>query len=431
MKKVLIITYYWPPSGGAGVQRWVKFVKYLPALGIEPYVLTVHPDYATYPQTDPTLEKDIPQTVKIFHTKSFELYSLYKKVSSNKEVPYGGFANTKKVNLKEKMIRFIRGNFIIPDPRKGWNKYAIAKAKELIQTYQIDTVITTSPPHSTQLIGLKLKKELAIEWIADLRDPWTDIYYFKQLYPTKLATQLHKKLEKKVLKGADKIITVSEELKKLLAQKTDGIFDKIEIISNGFDTDDFQKIENSPAPDFFYISYVGTISKEYNISGLIWAVSELPEKIKTSLKIRFIGRVPSEIVEQFNHAGLESIIEITGYVAHSKAIEYLFSSDLLLLVIPEVKNNEGILTGKLFEYLASRRPIIFIGPQNGDAAKIIRETGSGLIFDYKNHKKMSEGIVHFFNQKQSTGIQHNTDSSYLNYSRENLTKKLVAFLNSV
>ncbi len=431
MKKVLIITYYWPPSGGAGVQRWVKFVKYLSLQGVEPYVLTVEPEYATYPQTDYTLEKDIPKSVKVFYTKSLELYSLYKKVSSNKEVPYGGFANTKTVNLKEKIIRFIRGNFIIPDPRKGWNKYAIAKAKELIQTYQIDTVITTSPPHSTQLIGLKLKKELEIKWIADLRDPWTEIYYFKQLYPTKIAKQIHKGLEKKVLKKSDKIITVSEELKKLFAKKAEGIFDKIEVISNGFDTDDFQNIESNPDPEFLYISYVGTISKEYNISGLIRAVSELPAKIKTRLKIRFIGRVPSEITDQFSHAGLNELIEITGYVPHSKAIEYLFSSDLLLLIIPDVKNNEGILTGKLFEYLASRKPILFIGPENGDAAKIILETNSGLIFNYKNHKKMSEGIIHYYDQKQTSAVQKNSDLSYLNYSRENLTKKLIAVLNSV
>jgi glycosyltransferase involved in cell wall biosynthesis len=431
MKKVLIITYYWPPSGGAGVQRWVKFVKYLPALGIEPYVLTVHPDFATYPQTDPTLEKDIPNSVKVFYAKSFELYSLYKKISSNKEVPYGGFANTKKVDFKEKILRFIRGNFVIPDPRKGWNKYAFAKATELIQGNQIDTIITTSPPHSTQLIGLKLKKKLNIKWVADLRDPWTDIYYFKQMYPTFAASLVHKKLERKVLAGADKIITVSNKLKKLFSEKVNNISGKIQVIPNGFDTDDFHHGEKKTFPNEFIISYVGTLSLEYNLKGFIQAISDLPEEKRSKTKIRFIGKMPVELMEQFSRAGIINNLELTGYIAHNQAIEYMFSSDLLLLIIPDVKNNEGILTGKLFEYLASRRPIIFIGPQNGDAAKIIRKTGSGLIFDYKNHKKMSEGIIHYFNQKQSTGIQHNPDSSYLNYSRENLTKKLVAVLNSV
>src|SRR5690554_3849698 len=229
MKNVLIITYYWPPSGGAGVQRWIKFVKYLTQMGANPIVLTVDPAYATYPQLDHTLEADIPPQTRIFRTKSFELYALYKKVSSNKEVPYGGFANTKKVDVKEKIIRFLRGNLVIPDPRKGWNNYAIAKAKELIQQYNIDTVITTSPPHSTQLIGLKLKKELNIKWVADLRDPWTDIYYFKQMYPTFIAKAIHKSIERQVLTKADKVITVSPALKQLFDLKATGVAAKTEI----------------------------------------------------------------------------------------------------------------------------------------------------------------------------------------------------------
>ncbi|RIH64615.1 glycosyltransferase [Mariniphaga sediminis] len=432
MKKVLIITYYWPPSGGAGVQRWIKFVKYLPALGIEPLILTVHPNYATYPQIDLTLENDIPKSTKIFYAKSVDLYSFYKKVSSNKEVPYGGFANTKKNNLKEKIIRFIRGNFIIPDPRKGWNKYAVAKARELIRSHQIDTIITTSPPHSTQLIGLRLKREFDIKWIADLRDPWTDIYYFRQMYPTPIAMQIHKNLEKKVLVGADKIITVSESLKKLFAQKADNVLGKIEVISNGFDADDFKHVEINSESDFFFISYVGTISEKYDVSGLIQALSELPEDIRAKIKVRFIGRIPSNIIEEFDRAGLNKLLEVTGYVPHAKAIEFQFSSDALLLVIPDVKNNEGILTGKIFEYLASQKPILLVGPENGDAARIIRETKSGLVCDYKNHLKMKDGIIRFFQSKQLTIPEKNKLSDeVMMYTRENLTKELLTVINSL
>ena len=431
MKKVLIITYYWPPSGGAGVQRWVKFVKYLPALGIEPYVLTVHPDFATYPQTDPTLEKDIPNSVKVFYAKSFELYSLYKKISSNKEVPYGGFANTKKVDFKEKILRFIRGNFVIPDPRKGWNKYAFAKATELIQGNQIDTIITTSPPHSTQLIGLKLKKKLNIKWVADLRDPWTDIYYFKQMYPTFAASLVHKKLERKVLAGADKIITVSNELKKLFSEKVNNISGKIQVIPNGFDTDDFHHGEKKTFRNEFIISYVGTLSLEYNLKGFIQAISDLPEEIRSNTRIRFIGKMPVELMEQFSRAGIINNLELTGYIAHNQAIEYMFSSDLLLLIIPDVKNNEGILTGKLFEYLATRNPILFIGPENGDAAKIINETGSGYACYYSDSKKMADAIARFYNLKNESSGEKEYAPEVLKYSRENLTKELLAGLNSL
>jgi glycosyltransferase involved in cell wall biosynthesis len=430
MKKVLIITYYWPPSGGAGVQRWVKFVKYLVRMNYEPLVLTVHPDSATYPQTDPTLVADIPENVQVFYAKSFELYSLYKKLSSNKEVPYGGFANTNKLDFKEKVIRFIRGNFFIPDPRKGWNKYAIAKAKELIRIHQIDTVITTSPPHSTQLIGLHLQKVLNVKWVADLRDPWTDIYYFNQMYPAFIARQIQKKLEKKVLVNADRVITVSEELKKLFSGKADNISPKIKVIPNGFDTADFQGTNKTVHPDVFYISYVGTISNEYTLTGFIKALVDLPKEIRSKLRIRFIGKMPSELIERFENAKLTELIELTGYVPHHKAIEFLFSSDMLLLIIPDVKNNEGILTGKLFEYLASQKPILLIGPEKGDAAKIVRETNSGVICGYNDHQKIKEDIIRNFELKHS-GKLKSASSGYMKYSRENLTKKLVEVLESL
>lgn len=412
------------------MQRWVKFVKYMTTMGIEPFVLTVHPDYATYPQTDLTLEKDIPDNVQVFYTKSFELYSLYKKISSNKEVPYGGFSNTRKLDIKEKILRFIRGNFIIPDPRKGWNKYAIKKAKELIRLFQIDTVITTSPPHSTQLIGLQLKNQLDIKWLADLRDPWTDIYYFRQMYPTFLAKWLHRRLEKKVLTRADKITTVSHSLKKLFAQKADGVYEKIEIIPNGFDNTDFQDFIKMAPTDVFYISYVGTISKEYNLKGFIQAIQELPGQIQSKIKIRFIGEMPSHLVERFAEAGLSSMLEFTGYVSHNLAINFMISSDALLLVIPDVKNNEGILTGKLFEYLASKRPILFIGPEHGDAAKIIRDTNSGLICGYTEHQKIKNEIINLLEKKGAEELI-NAPSNVSKYSRESLTSNLVKLLDTL
>ncbi len=427
MKRILIITYYWPPSGGAGVQRWVKFVKYLVKLGYEPFVLTVDTRYATYPQIDHSLVYDIPETVKVFHTKSFELYSLYKKISTNKEVPYGGFANTKKVNFKEKALRFIRGNFFIPDPRRGWNRYAYRKACKIIKEYDIKTVITSSPPHSTQLIGLKLKRKHPLIWIADFRDPWTDIYYYKELYPTWLATWINRNLEKQIFKKSDKLITVSDELKRLFSKKVKNIENKIEIIPNGFDTDDFtfeSKIHQNS--DLKYISYVGTVSKEYNIDGLIIGIAQLPDKIKSKIRIRFIGKITDELLGKMNLFGLGDLVETIGYVKHEEAIEYMCSSHILLLIIPDVINNEGILTGKLFEYLAASRPILFIGPKKGDAAKIITETNSGKVCDYNDSNKITDSIVSLLNEYpavKSINVQK--------YSRENLTKRLITIINNL
>ena len=377
-KKVLIITYYWPPSGGAGVQRWLKFAKYLPEFGIEPIILTIDPEYASYPQIDTSLENDISSDLKVFKTKSFEPLNVLSGLFGKKNVPYGGFTNVNKKSFLQTILRFIRGNFFIPDARIGWNKFAYKKAKEIISEYNIDTVITTSPPHSTQLIGLKLKKNLNINWIADFRDPWTDIYYYKDLLHTGFAKSIDKKKERQVLENADKVITVGDSLKATLKRKVDR--EKYTIITNGFDEKDFSGIEQIQQ-EKFTITYTGTLSDQYNISAFIEACKNLKSKGRDFI-IRFIGNVAESKLVEFKEADLLKNVDIINYVPHQKSIEYLYNSSVLLLAIPDFDGNIGILTGKLFEYLASGIPVLGIGPLNGDANEIIRKCNTGKMFDY-------------------------------------------------
>jgi len=424
MKKVLIITYYWPPSGGAGVQRWLKFAKYLPEFGWQPIILTVDPKYASYPQRDESLLAEVDSNCMIFTTKSFELYNLYKFISGKKEVPYGGFANESKEGIFQKVSKFLRGNFLLPDPRKGWNKYAYKKASELIREYHIETVVTTSPPHSTQLIGLKLKRNLQINWIADLRDPWTDIYYYNQFKHTVLARKTDQNYERKVVENADLLITVSEDVKRIFVEKSNlGIASKTVVIPNGFDEDDF-KHANFPAETRKVITYSGTISEAYPLESLLQALCLLSDDLKSQLIMRFVGKVPASIVDQFRSAGLE--IELTGYVDHPKSIEYLFRSDLLLLVIPKVKNNKGILTGKFFEYLASQKPVLAIGPTDGDLAKIIQETKCGMLFDYDD----TVGLKRFIEDKLTNPNELANPELANRYSRKELTRNLATILEN-
>jgi glycosyltransferase involved in cell wall biosynthesis len=418
MKKVLIITYYWPPSGGAGVQRWLKFAKYLPELGWQPIILTVDPKCASYPQLDETLSKEIGPDCLVYTTKSFELYNFYKLISGKKEVPYGGFANESKESSFQKISKFLRGNFLLPDPRKGWNKYALKKATELISEFKIDTVVTTSPPHSTQLIGLQLKQLFNIRWIADLRDPWTDIYYYNQFNHTALARRIDKNYERKVVENADVLITVSEDVKRIFSEKSElSIAAKTVVIPNGFDEDDF-RITNIPNETRKIITYTGTISEAYDVDCLLEALCLLSEDSKSQLLIRFVGKVPSSVETKFRSSGLE--IELVGYVDHTKSIEYLFRSDLLLLVIPKVNNNKGILTGKFFEYLASQKPILAIGPTDGDLAKIIQETQCGKLFDYEDWK----GMLRFIQEKLNSPKTTMKTGLVIEYSRKELTRKL-------
>jgi len=424
MKKVLIITYYWPPSGGAGVQRWLKFAKYLPEFGWEPVILTVNQEYASYPQRDESLLNEVAPDCLVYTTRSFELYNLYKIISRKKEVPYGGFANESKESLLQKISKFLRGNFLLPDPRKGWNKYALKKAIELINEFNIDTVVTTSPPHSTQLVGLELKKCFPIRWIADLRDPWTDIYYYNQFKHTALARRIDLNYERSVIENADLLISVSEDVKRIFAGKsTQLIASKTVVIPNGFDAEDFGA-KDVPVETKKVFTYTGTISEAYDVDSVLSALQKLGGDWKEKLLIRFVGKVPATIASRFQATGFE--VELVGYVDHSKSIEYLFRSDLLLLVIPKVANNRGILTGKFFEYLASQKPILAIGPTDGDLAQIITETGCGEIFDYADVKGMHDFVaLKLANEKTATShVKANQ------YSRKELTRKLVSCLES-
>ena len=420
MDKVLIVTYYWPPSGGAGVQRWMKFSKYLPESGWEPLILTVDPEFAAYPVKDNSLMEDLPSSVRVFTTPATNYFRIYNKDQTR--IPSAGFANSIDNSLKGKALRFIRGNFFIPDPRRGWNKYAFQKACELIESEGIQNIITTSPPHSTQLIGLKLKKKYPdINWIADLRDPWTNIYYYSQFYPTFISKWIDRKYEETVLGKTDKIITVGFSLKKLFLSKIKGIESKTEVITNGYDEDDFSGFFSSDPP-VFTITYVGTLSVIYPVDGFLKALQLLKEK-NNEFILRFIGSVAQSQKELIQSVTSYLNREFIPYVGHSAAVKFMLNSSVLLLIIPNHQSNKSIITGKIFEYIASGKPIICLGPSDGDAAEIIRTGGYGRTFDYSD----STGIYEYLMQLVS-GNSLTEKNSHGAFSRRELTKKIIPLL---
>jgi glycosyltransferase involved in cell wall biosynthesis len=420
MNKVLIVTYYWPPGSGAGVQRWLKFAKYLPAEGWEPVILTVEPEYAAYPAIDKSLLKEVSPDLKVYRTRATDWFRLYKKDKA--KIPSAGFASNDNNSFTGRIIRFIRGNFFIPDPRRGWNKYAIREASGLIESGEIEHIITTSPPHSTQLIGLELKKKYPrIKWIADLRDPWTDIYYYNSFYHTPYARKIDANYEYNVLKTADKIITIGKSLKASFCAKVPGIEEKIGVITNGYDEDDF-KILSSANPDPFTLSYIGTLSDAYPVSGLLDAVENLTRK-GYDIKLRFVGSVSSSQRNLISLKYGKLLIEFIPYVNHEDAIRYMMESSVLLLIIPDHHSNRSIITGKLFEYLASGKPILCIGPEDGDAADIINTAGNGKCAAYNNTEGISQIIDHYHKERTNSG-----KDAPKKFSRKSLTKELVRLL---
>ncbi len=437
MKKVLIITYYWPPSGGAGVQRWLKFSKYLPHHGIEPFVLTVDEHHASYPQVDPTLVKDVPGGLKVFKTRSFEVLRVVARLFGKDKVPYGGFANIDySGSFLQTILRFIRGNFFIPDARKGWNRYALKKAFELISTHGIETVITTGPPHSTHLVGRRLKRRFGIRWIADFRDPWTDIYYYSHLLHTPVANMTDRRLERMVLEEADRVIAVNSSTARLLKNKPGRIdAGRIGVITNGYDEEDFN-VQAAPAapagspatPADFTITYSGTISGQYRPQVFFRAFSKLIEQHPgIRFKLQIAGSVAADTEKEIKESGLAGNYEYLGYLGHEELVALLRSSTALLYLFPDIHSYSGS-SGKLFEYLAAERPVIAIDSAGSDAAAIIAECEAGRSFTRDEHDQLLSYLNELVEKFKKEGGLSAGNGLQVKYTRKNLAGHLARLI---
>lgn len=432
MKKILFITYYWPPSGGAGVQRSLKFVTYLPEYGIQPIVLTVDPARATYPVLDDSLSAEVPATIKVVRTDSFEPLRILKSLSGGKvKIPYGGFTNQRKEKWSQRILRFIRGNFFLPDARVGWVKYAVREASKLIREESIDTIVISSPPHSSQLIGLSLKRLFPnLSWMADLRDPWTDIYYYDEMLHMPFARRIDKRYELQVLQQCDNALVVSEDIRRLFSEKLpDSSKNKFHVLPNGFDRKDFPGTV-SPPSDYFRITYVGTIADTYKPEVFFQAVGLLKKKYpQLPVQIRLVGSPASTIPQLLDRYLLSACALFLPLVKHAEAIRYMRDSSLLLLLIPDTLHAKGILTGKLFEYLGAGLPVVGIGPVDGDASKILTDTGAGRMFSRND----VDGLLAYLEKMylswcKNTDLRHGNDVSA--YERKSQAMQLAALLNN-
>lgn len=423
-KKILIITYYWPPSGGAGVQRWLKFSKYLPVFDRQPFILTVDPGFAEYPAYDQSLISEINPDVRVYTTRATNYFNIFPgKKNGNRE---NLRISTNNKNIINRFARFIRGNLFIPDPRKGWNRFALQKAVKLIEEEDIKLIITSGPPHSSHLIGLRLKRKFSnIKWIADFRDPWTDIYYYNDFYASSLAKKKDKRYEYSVLEKADKILTVGYGMKELLELKMKSETDKIFVLPNGFDEEDFSISNERKRSDAFTICYTGSLSDRYPIEAFLKAVSKIvSSNSRQKFTLRFVGQLSEGAKNQISNYKLLSISEFVEYSSHKETIGHIISSDMLLLLIPEHKYNDVIVTGKIFEYLRSGNTILGIGPVKGDAAKVLNETGAGKMFEPGN----TDGITDYIRNKLGKA-SNNIDNLINNYERKHLTSELVKLLD--
>jgi glycosyltransferase involved in cell wall biosynthesis len=430
MNKVLIISYYWPPSGGAGVQRWLKFVKYLRDFDWEPVVYT--PENPESPETDESLFRDIPENLQIIRRSIWEPYNIYKQFigKGKQEKIQAAFLTEEKRNpLMESLSVWIRGNFFIPDARKFWIRPSRKFLRHYLAKNPVDLIISTGPPHSMHLIAKHIAKFTCLPWIADFRDPWTHIDFYKDLMLTRFADRKHHKLELEVLKEASAIITISNSM----AEKFDSLCHRhYDVITNGYDEDDIPH-EISPPDDKFSIAHIGTLVGTRN-PVILWealrAILNQDSDFREDLMIKLVGRVDFSVNKSIEQYGLSSYVERIDYMPHTVIVKVQQQSQVLLLLINNTPNAKSILTGKFFEYLAARRPILCIGPPHGDAAVILKETNSGLISNFNDLQKVTENILIYYKlykEGKLTSSSHNIEK----YSRKALTGKLVEVMNKI
>lgn len=427
-KKILIITYYWPPAGGPGVQRWLKFAKYLPEFGWKPIIYT--PENPSYPLLDESLMKDIPEDLEILRTKIWEPYQLAEKLNkSNKKFKAGQFDVGKNQSWKSKLSIWVRGNFFIPDARVFWVKPSTEFLEKYLKINQIETIITSGPPHSMHLIGLNLKKKFPnLKWIADFRDPWTEISYYKHLKLTNRSDKKHRFLESEVFKNADITLATSytdaENFRKSGANAI--------CITNGFDeTDASQTLKiSNPQNLKFTLSYIGVLEQLRNPENLWKAINNLVKNnsdFAENFSLKFVGRIDDKILKNLENSSLKNYILNLGYVSHDKAVEEMAKSSLLLITNFPNDASKGIIPGKIFEYLATGKQIISFGPHEADVAKILDETKAGKHFSYDDSSEIEAFILEKFELWKNGNLSENT-GNIEQFSRKNLTRQLSEIL---
>lgn len=430
-KKVLIITYYWFPAGGSGVQRFMKFVKYLRTFGWEPIIYTAKD--AEYPVLDLSMEKDIPENLEVIRTKIREPYSFYKffvgQKQSEKMNP-AFFTEKKKNTWAENISVWIRGNFFIPDARMFWIKPSVNYLEKYLKENKVDAIISTGPPHSVHRIALQLHRKLNIPWLADFRDPWTSIDFYHELKLTKRADVKHHRMEAEVLREADAVTvigyTMGEEMKKLVNRNYD-------VITNGFDGEDSMDAGSVILDKKFSIAHIGTMVRARNAPELWSALKdlliEIPE-LKNDLEIKLVGKVDLNVKNSLDENGLTLYTNFVSYLQHNEVIKIQASSQVLLLMVNRTPTAKGIITGKVFEYLASGRPIVCIGPYDGDAARVLKEAQTGFMVGFDENEKMKTVIRELYTQYKN-GILKSSIGNIDLFSRKSLTMQLSEVLERI
>jgi glycosyltransferase involved in cell wall biosynthesis len=421
-KKVLIITYYWPPSAGSGVQRWLKFAKYLPEFGWEPVIFT--PENPDFDLKDESLINEINPKLEVIKFPIWEPYGVFRKLKMGKLADPSKVLEKKKKSFSDKSAIWLRANVLIPDPRVFWVKPSVDFLKDLVEQGQFNAIITTGPPHSLHLIGLGLKKKTGISWLADFRDPWSKWEFLDTLPILDWVKKRHEKLEMEVLKAADNITTISPTFQKdfeNICQR------KIHLLTNGYDSKDLPedwKFSVS-GKETLEILYTGVIDAIRNPLPFIEAFKEVFEKSNKKARVRFVGKVSEAVINHISgDSWLKKNVKLEGYVSHEKVFDFYQNAHLLLLILTDTKNAKGNIPGKLFEYLSTGRQILAIGDPEGDSSSILNSCQGGKVIAHTDMKAIKDFLINF-NIPGEFYVSEKVEM----YSRKNLSQQLAQILD--
>lgn len=431
MKKILFVVYNFPPAAGAATQRILKFLKYLNKFGYRTFVLTVNK--VDYPDLDFTLIEKIPSETKVIQTKYWTPFGIYRKITGRKadeKIPVAFIKDNHK-SFAERISVFLRLNVFLPDAKIGWLPFALKAGKELIEKEKIDVVISSGPPHTTHLIAKSLKKKTKIKWIADFRDPWTDIDYYSGMKRTKLAEWIDSRLERSVLKNADYIVAASEGYLNIIKSK--GIKNNYEVLTNGFDPEDFQNIELRELKKFI-VTYTGNMPITRNPENLWNALEELVSEnqfFAENFEFHFAGVMDDEIRTKIRELNFYSNFIDYGYLNHKSVLDLTFNSHLLIMIVNRVATSKEILPGKIFEYIASGNFILVIGPEDGVSAKLIDYVGQGVAANYDDKEKIKKTISELFEKWKEGKLKKIYSEKKNEFTREEITRKLVKIIETL
>ena len=431
MKKVLIITYYWPPSGGSGVQRWLKAVRYLRDFGWEPVVYTALD--SEYPVIDESLQAQVPPGVEVIRRPIWEPYKLYKRFTGqkkNERVVSGFLDEKKKPSLSRRISMWIRGNVFIPDARKFWIKPSIRFLSDYLKTHPVDAIVSTGPPHSMHLIAMGVKRRTGLPWLADFRDPWTNIDFYQELMLSGWADRKHHRLEKQVVTTANSVVVVGKQMQ-LEFEEISGR--KVDIVTNGYDEADLQPQPKDARDKKFSLIHIGLLNQHRNHEAFWVALAELKREIPgfgDDLVVKLVGKADVSASESIARNGMDVQVELIDYLPQAEAVKQQGRAQVLLLSINNTPNAKGVITGKIFEYLASGRPILCIGPEDGDAAHIIESAKAGLVAGFEDKAKLKAHIAHYYDLYKHDALEVQSQGVAA-FSRKALTGKFAQLLEGI